>query len=772
MIGRNVSMLMPAPHSQEHDRYVARYLETGERRVIGAGREISAHRRDGTVFPMEIGVSEIEVEGKAIFVGILRDISERKAAEQEILQLNTSLELMVARRTAELESMLANATIGLAFFDRECRYIRINRCLADRNGRSIEEHLGQSIQQIVPEIASRIEPIIRHVFETGLPVTEIELEAEIPSRPGVKGHWIETFYPVTKDDGTILAVGSTIADITDRKRRERELAELNQALRQEMAERERIEAEARLLAAVLESSPDYVGIADREGRIIHLNRAFEEALHRSPETEPLMIRDCQSPEAVRLIVNEGLPTAAKVGVWRGETNFVRWDGQAVPTSQLIVSHHDAGGTLRYYSTIMRDITERKQLEEALRLHGEELALANAELARSARLKDEFLASMSHELRTPLNGILNISQGLAEGVYGAMSPLQQEALHDVEECGRHLLSLINDILDVAKVEAGKIEVEDGPIVVEPLCQSALRLVKETAQKKQLRLAIEFDESVETMVSDERRLKQILVNLLSNAVKFTPQGGTVGLEVIGDRAGREIRFTVRDTGIGISPDDLLRLFQPFVQLDSRLSRAYAGTGLGLALVKRLTTLLGGQTLVESEPGVGSRFTIVLPWVRESAAIEQETPPAKEPTSGNVADDPAPSALVVLVEDNPLNARGLCDFLCFKGFQVEWASNAVDGIALTQQLHPGLVVMDIQMPGMDGLEAIGRIRRLPDVGHVPIIALTALAMPGDRERLHGSRRHRLHHQAGSSGRALQVGFEAHPGKRTSAMKPRLIG
>jgi CheY-like chemotaxis protein/nitrogen-specific signal transduction histidine kinase len=381
---------------------------------------------------------------------------------------------------------------------------------------------------------------------------------------------------------------------------------------------------------------------------------------------------------------------------------------------------------------MRDISERKQMEEALRTHGQVLAAANAELARAARLKDEFLANMSHELRTPLNGILSISQGLYEQAYGTMNSRQQDALHDVEECGRHLLSLINDILDLAKVEAGKIEVEPGPMAVEQFCQAAIRLVKESAQKKRLRLSLHVDESVGVLISDERRLKQILVNLLSNAVKFTAEGGEVALEVAGDRAGRQVCFTVRDSGIGICPEDLARLFQPFVQLDSRLSRTYSGTGLGLALVKRLTTLLGGDTRVDSQPGVGSRFTIVLPWIEESRAIERESTLAEEPGDGRRrADESATEAVVVVIEDNPFNAKGLCDYLCFKGFRVEWALNALDGIALTQRLQPSLVVMDIQMPGMDGLEAIQRIRQLAAVGDVPIIALTALAMPGDRER-----------------------------------------
>ncbi|MGC8642574.1 MAG: PAS domain-containing hybrid sensor histidine kinase/response regulator, partial [Isosphaeraceae bacterium] len=730
VLGHDVSMLMPEPYSREHGEYLARYLRTGEARVVGRRKEIPAQRKDGSVFPMEIGLSKIQVGDKVIFVGILHDITGRKAAEDEIRQLNTSLELMVERRTAELESMLANAPIGLAFYDRECRFLRINRCLAAINGLPIEAHLGQTIGQVLPALGQIIEPIIVKVFETGRPHTNLELEGETHAQPGKPRYWLASYYPVTRADGTIISVGATVTEITDQRCRERELDELNRALKEEIAERERLERQARLLAAVLETAPDFVGIADPSGRVIYLNRAFKEALHRSPESEPLMIKDCHPPHVVRLLETEALPTAARLGVWKGDTEFVRWDGQVIPTSKLIISHTDTAGRVQYYSTIMRDISKRKELEDALRRHGQELAIANAELARASRLKDEFLASMSHELRTPLNGILNISQGLAEEVYGTMTPRQQEVLHDVEECGQHLLSLINDILDVAKIEAGKLDIEPGPITVGSFCQATLRLVKETAQKKKLRLALNLDESVDVLSSDERRLKQILVNLLSNAVKFTPEGGSVTLEVAGDRLSEQVRFNVRDTGIGISPDDLGRLFQPFVQLDSRLSRNYSGTGLGLALVKRLATLLGGQTLVQSQPGSGSCFTIVLPWNQEPEATVQEEVPAEN--QGESPDTPpAEQALVVLVEDNALTARVLRDYLCFKGFQVECASNAIHGLALIERLRPGLVIMDIQMPGIDGFRAIERIRRLPEVANVPIIALTALAMPGDRER-----------------------------------------
>ena len=283
---------------------------------------------------------------------------------------------------------------------------------------------------------------------------------------------------------------------------------------------------------MLEASPDFVGMADPEGRVFYLNRAFSEDLGRSPEREPLTVPDCHPAGTVRVIHDEGFPTAARAGVWRGETEFLTHQGQSIPVSQLILGHSNPEGKLEFYSTIMRDISERKQMELALRRRGEELAAANAELAGAARLKDEFLASMSHELRTPLNGILGMSEGLQEQVYGPLNAKQLRAVKDVEECGRHLLALINDILDVAKIEAGKVELELAPVAVEDVCQASLRLVKEAALKKKITVSLHLDKPVRVLTADERRLKQVLVNLLSNAVKFTAEGGRVGLDVVGD------------------------------------------------------------------------------------------------------------------------------------------------------------------------------------------------------------------------------------------------
>jgi PAS domain S-box-containing protein len=397
--------------------------------------------------------------------------------------------------------------------------------------------------------------------------------------------------------------------------------------------------------------------------------------------------------------------------------------------------------------------ERALLAQRVEERTVELRAANLELARAARLKDEFLASMSHELRTPLNAILGMSETLQELVYGPLNEEQLDSLHTIEESGRHLLSLINDILDVSKIEAGKLELQIGPVSIESTCRASMQFIKQEAHEKRIKISLTHDSAVTTLQADGRRLKQILVNLLSNAVKFTPEGGAIGLEVVGDAQRGLAHFAVWDTGIGISEEDKRRLFRPFVQLDSSLSRQYSGTGLGLALVHRLTKMHGGSVSLESEVGKGSRFTVSLPWqapvlgevegpAGEVEAAEELAQPACGDAEPPEADRLATSAprrgqrveqfLILLAEDNQHNIDMISNYLLLsKGYRVTVARNGREVLERAREERPDLILMDIQMPEMDGLEAIRRIRADADLADVPIIALTALAMSGDRER-----------------------------------------
>jgi PAS domain S-box-containing protein len=276
-----------------------------------------------------------------------------------------------------------------------------------------------------------------------------------------------------------------------------------------------------------------------------------------------------------------------------------------------------GGEL--WQVLARDVTERVQaeakllalneiLEEKVAARTRELEHAAAALAHAGRMKDQFLASMSHELRTPLNAVLGLADALLEGVYGGLDEQQRQILVTMRDSGKHLLALINDILDLSKIEAGRLELDIRTISVTEVCQTSLRMIRPLALAKRIGTWMRIDPEFPIVVADERRLKQVLVNLLSNAVKFTPAGGQAGIEAWCNPT--EVYFSVCDTGIGIASPNLRRVFEPFTQIDSSLSRQHEGTGLGLALVRRLVDLHGGRVEVDSEPGKGSRFTIVLP------------------------------------------------------------------------------------------------------------------------------------------------------------------
>ncbi|WP_165774571.1 hybrid sensor histidine kinase/response regulator [Candidatus Viridilinea mediisalina] len=427
--------------------------------------------------------------------------------------------------------------------------------------------------------------------------------------------------------------------------------------------------------------------------------------------------------------------------WGFSTDHVR-------TAELLAASAGiAIANAQLFAQSQREIEERRQAEAALEQERALLAqrvtertadlrAANQELARAVQLKDEFLANMSHELRTPLNAILGRSELLREQIYGTLTPRQDHAIQSIEESGRHLLSLINDILDLSKVEAGKLEISPEVCEVEDLCRSVIRMVKQLALSKQISLSSHFDPTVTNIIADPRRLKQILVNLLSNAVKFTPKGGSVGLEVEGNLEHERVTFTVWDTGIGIATHDQARLFQPFVQIDSSLSRTHSGSGLGLALVLRLTKLHQGSISLTSSPGHGSRFEVLLPWRKMTfgslrTSTDQATPQPDGSAEGITQITPLyPAPLVLLVEDHSENIAVMSDYLDQLGCTFHIAHDGIAAIHMANALQPSIILMDIQIPCLDGLEAMRHIRA-NGLQDTPIIALTALTMPGDRER-----------------------------------------
>ncbi len=387
----------------------------------------------------------------------------------------------------------------------------------------------------------------------------------------------------------------------------------------------------------------------------------------------------------------------------------------------------------HISKLKQELVDRQMAEQVLQQ-------SNQELARATRLKDEFLANMSHELRTPLNSICGMTEGLQEGIFGTANSAQIEAFKTIERSSNHLLELIDDILDLAKIGAGQIQLESAPTNIYELCNSSLSFIKQQAIKKRIRLQIELPPRIPNISIEERRIRQVLINLLSNAIKFTPIEGRIALKVTieaDNTTSTWIRFAVIDTGIGIARSDIGKLFQPFTQLDTALNRQYNGTGLGLALVKGIVEMHQGSVQVQSEVGVGSQFIFDLPIQSSQRDLNGNILPDllefSEPSTQSIdfVTDQSGAWTILLAEDNEANSNSISSYLRAKDYMLILAKNGLEAIDIAKSQLPDLILIDIQMPQMDGLEAIRQIRTHPELSTTPIIALTALAMNGDREK-----------------------------------------
>lgn len=426
-----------------------------------------------------------------------------------------------------------------------------------------------------------------------------------------------------------------------------------------------------------------------------------------------------------------------------EFRLCRTDGDTRWVAARGRVERDARGVASGIRGVSVDISERRRVEDELARHRQhleelvadrtvDLTVAKDQAEAANRAKSTFLANMSHEIRTPLNAVIGLTHLLLRQ---SPTPAQQDKLNKISTAARHLLELLNSILDLSKIEAGRMTLEQREFALLPLLESAGTLVAERVAEKSLVYRLDAEDLPETLVGDATRLSQAVLNYLGNAVKFTDTGGvTLRVRPCGEGGGRLcLRFEVRDTGVGIAPGKLGQIFEAFEQADSSTTREYGGSGLGLAIVRHIARLMGGDAGVESTPGAGSTFWFTAWFARAE--------PGSAAASVRPADDVSPegrlragyaSHRLLLAEDDPVNREVALELLreC-AGLQVDLAADGAEAVMRAAETDYDLILMDMQMPVMDGTEAAQAIRALPGYGRTPIVAMTANAFADDRQR-----------------------------------------
>ena len=752
-----------ALHPDDREKVGAEwYASVQERRPFEL--ECRFQKPDGTItWVLSRANAERDIYGEIIgYVGTITDIGDRKRAETILQKLVTGTAAVtgadffveLVRHIAEaLEVRYAIATefvddhlLSLAFWANGSLQDPISylpaRTPCEISLREGEYHCDQSVQECFLEDLD----LVTMQAESYL---GISLKDDRGSAIGNLCILDTKPIPKSKRDEaiSILQVFAARASAElQRKNANEALNRLNQELEMRVQQRtQELQERERFLQIVLDSFPLAVFWKDRQSVYLGCNQLFAEISGvKSPlevigktnfdfsYTEEEALKYLQDDQSVMQSGISKIGLEETITLDNGEVNWVE-------TNKIPL--RDALGEVVGVVGTFQDISDRKQAEA--KLHQ-----LNEELIRATRLKDEFLANMSHELRTPLNAILGMTEGLLDEIFGAVNEKQIKSLKIVERSGTHLLSLINDILDVAKIESGKVTLDLRATAIQSLCQSSLSFIKQEALKKRIQIVEKIPKFLPEIMLDERRIRQVLINLLNNAVKFTPEGGSITLEVAQisitssvrdssaiapDSASRNtsrntsrnnlqyLKFAVTDTGIGISDENIQKLFQPFIQIDSSLNRQYNGSGLGLALVKRLVELHGGWVELTSKIGVGSCFAIVLPYdnavlVPLNNQFVQNLAGGQEPLTDLLPSAAPQGRLVLLAEDNQANVITVASYLTAKGYRIQLAQDGQEAVNLAKLHRPDVILMDIQMPVMDGFTAIQQIRLDANLSKIP--------------------------------------------------------
>ncbi len=576
--GKNISLLMPEPYRSKHDSYIKRYIETGERKILGETVEFLGLHKSGRTFPVELTINEFYLGVDRYFTGVVRDITARKDAEMELENHRDNLQSMVADATREIEAIVNTAVNAVISIDQLCVVRTFNPAAERMLGWKANEVIGHNVAMIIPGI-------------------------DEDTHNGYVHRYLET----------------------------------------------------------------------REAHVIGTGR---------------------------------------------EVDAKRKDGSLFP-AHLSVGHSSLGDGRHMFVAFIADITAQKNSEA-------ELVKAKERAEQAATVKANFLANMSHEIRTPMNAVIGFSEVLLQDK--GLSEDSRQHVATILNSGKNLLNIINDILDFSKVEAGKIHLESVCFHLPNAIQDALKTLEFKAAEKDLNIHFRMEPTLSPrVIGDPTRLRQVIINLVGNAIKFTPTG-SVDVRVLRADESGQLHFSISDTGIGMSSDQVSKVFDAFSQADASTNRRFGGTGLGTTISKQIIQLMGGDVWVESELGKGTtfHFTVELP-----VATQYEMCLFEEGTYVHANYRSPRGFNVLLAEDIAANAALVTLRLEQQGHHVSWVKDGKEAVDAVRAGDYDIVLMDVQMPEMDGITATRRIRG--DLGRLktdlPIVALTASVMKEDR-------------------------------------------
>ena len=677
----NTRKILEIVHPEDRKKVIKLFISNLKGDISKSGFQFRIIKKNGEIAWVEVLNNLINYEGKPALLGTMLDITDRIKAEQ---------------RNRIMSQLLLSLNDAVVLTDENGNILEVNDAFCRITGYSKDEVIGKNPR----------------ILKSGL--HDANFYKEMWDSILTKGYWKGEIINKKKNGEFYFALLS-ISSIKD------EVHGLTYYLgiQSDITERKKAEEQIRYQANLLENVNDAIIAADLNYRITSWNKAAEKMYgYKAEEVIGKEISEVVKVEFPGLTREQVRQILQEKGFWQGEAIHYNRFGEKIYVSSSLSIIRDINGNPIGTVGINRDITEQKKAEEKLKLYAEQLEIANAQLQELNKLKSEFLANTSHELRTPLNSIIGFLNLIKEGLYESKEEMMQ-FVDNALMSARHLLNIINDILDIAKIEAGKLELTIEDVEVSELLQEVWTLSHVQAEQKKLEYRIIYPEKPIFIRGDRNRLKQILLNLIGNSIKFTHKGGiTVKAEVFEEKG--HCQFSVIDTGIGISKEKQAKLFQKFVQADGTTTRKYGGTGLGLAITKSLVEMMGGVIELFSEgEGKGTTVTFTIPLSTKSFDKEVTI------KQGEIYGDTG--LLILAVDDDPGFAEFLRAFLVENSFRFLWVDNADDGWDYILKFKPDVLILDYAIPHKasaklkNGFDIVLRIYDTPELKDTPIIILT---------------------------------------------------